>query len=177
MHKLSICFSISQINWGLTKDIISIVGTLGGLCIAVYGLHTWKRAHSFEKKSEYIVELDIAINGLFDSAYLFRSAVWAFQKKEITTEEFTARITKHTIHKSTYKLYLRLLKHELSKENGEQLMNINSKFDTVFDRYLQLSTSTEDICMMSEERDVIRQGLELKAVTEEFIEFIYSLKK
>ena len=177
MHKLNICFSISQINWGLTKDIISIVGTLGGLSIAAYGLHTWKRAHSFEKKSEYIVKLDIAINGFTDSAYLFRSATWALQKKEITIEEFTARVTKHTIHNSSYKLYLRLLKHELSKENGERLMNFNSKFNAAFNRYLEISTSTKDICKMLEKGKVIRNGEELKAVTEEFIEFIYSLKK
>ena len=56
-------------------------------------------------------------------------------------------------------------------------MNFNSKFNAAFNRYLEISTSTKDICKMLEKGKVIRNGEELKAVTEEFIEFIYSLKK
>jgi hypothetical protein len=40
---LSICVSISEVNWSITKDVFSIVGTIGALIIGSIGLFTWKR--------------------------------------------------------------------------------------------------------------------------------------
>jgi hypothetical protein len=40
---LNICLTITEINWALTKDIFSIVGTVGALIFAGLGLSTWKR--------------------------------------------------------------------------------------------------------------------------------------
>jgi hypothetical protein len=40
---LSICVSISDINWSSTKDVFSIIGTIGALTIGSIGLFTWKR--------------------------------------------------------------------------------------------------------------------------------------
>ncbi|HDM8172448.1 TPA: hypothetical protein P0E23_005120 [Vibrio harveyi] len=173
---MNICFSISEVNWELTKDVVSIIGTLGGLGIGSYGLWTWKRAHKFEKKSEYITELDIAIHGWRESAYPFRNATWAFQRNEITIQEFTVRITEHAESKSAYKKYLRLLKHELG-QNAPDLIKMDKRFINAFERFLQFKVSTEDICMTQEERAIVSQGAEFRAVCDEFIELIYSLKK
>ena len=48
---MSICVSISDINWSLTKDVFSIIGTIGALTIGSIGLFTWKR--QLQGTSEY----------------------------------------------------------------------------------------------------------------------------
>ncbi len=48
---MSICVSISDINWSLTKDVFSIIGTIGALTIGSIGLLTWKR--QLQGTSEY----------------------------------------------------------------------------------------------------------------------------
>jgi hypothetical protein len=40
---LDLCITISEINWSLTKDVVSIVGTIGALTIGGLGLFTWRR--------------------------------------------------------------------------------------------------------------------------------------
>lgn len=40
---MDLCISISEINWSLTKDVVSIVGTIGALTIGGLGLFTWRR--------------------------------------------------------------------------------------------------------------------------------------
>ena len=40
---MDICFAISEINWSITKDFVSIVGTIGALTIGGMGLSTWKK--------------------------------------------------------------------------------------------------------------------------------------
>jgi hypothetical protein len=40
---LNLCISISEIDWSLTKDIFSIIGTIGALTIGTLGLSTWRR--------------------------------------------------------------------------------------------------------------------------------------
>lgn len=48
---MNLCVTISEINWSLTKDIISIIGTLGALIIGGLGLFTWSR--QLKGTSEY----------------------------------------------------------------------------------------------------------------------------
>ncbi|HAS6177097.1 TPA: hypothetical protein I7155_22295 [Vibrio vulnificus] len=50
---MDICFSVSDVNWTLTKDVVSIIGTFGALTVAVLGLFTWKR--QLRGTSEYEV--------------------------------------------------------------------------------------------------------------------------
>jgi len=40
---LNLCITISEINWSLTKDVVSIFGTIGALTIGGLGLFTWNR--------------------------------------------------------------------------------------------------------------------------------------
>ncbi|MGB2060140.1 MAG: hypothetical protein ACPHVS_13070 [Alcanivorax sp.] len=40
---MDLCISISEINWPLTKDVVSIIGTVGALTIGGLGLFTWRR--------------------------------------------------------------------------------------------------------------------------------------
>ena len=48
---MNLCVTISEINWSLTKDVISIIGTLGALIIGGLGLFTWSR--QLKGTSEY----------------------------------------------------------------------------------------------------------------------------
>lgn len=48
---MNLCVTISDINWSLTKDVISIIGTLGALIIGGLGLFTWSR--QLKGTSEY----------------------------------------------------------------------------------------------------------------------------
>jgi hypothetical protein len=40
---LYLCITISEVDWSLTKDIFSIIGTVGALVIGSFGLFTWRR--------------------------------------------------------------------------------------------------------------------------------------
>jgi len=40
---LNLCITISETNWSLTKDVVSIFGTIGALTIGGLGLFTWNR--------------------------------------------------------------------------------------------------------------------------------------
>lgn len=50
---MDLCITISEINWSLTKDVVSIVGTIGALTIGGLGLFTWSR--QLRGTSEYEV--------------------------------------------------------------------------------------------------------------------------
>jgi len=50
---LDLCITISEINWSLTKDVVSIIGTTGALSIGGLGLFTWRR--QLRGTSEYEV--------------------------------------------------------------------------------------------------------------------------
>lgn len=40
---MNLCLTISEIDWALTKEAFSIIGTLGALIIGTLGLTTWRR--------------------------------------------------------------------------------------------------------------------------------------
>lgn len=40
---MNLCITMSEVNWSLTKDIFSIIGTVGALIIGSLGLFTWRR--------------------------------------------------------------------------------------------------------------------------------------
>ncbi|EMY6467095.1 hypothetical protein ABCL20_004572 [Vibrio alginolyticus] len=40
---MNLCITISEIDWSLTKDVFSILGTVGALIIGTFGLFTWRR--------------------------------------------------------------------------------------------------------------------------------------
>lgn len=40
---MGLCLTISEVDWSLTKDVLSIIGTFGVLVIGVSGLFTWRR--------------------------------------------------------------------------------------------------------------------------------------
>ncbi|MEZ8227222.1 hypothetical protein [Vibrio splendidus] len=58
---MNICLSISEINWSITKDIVSILGTLGALVIGYLGLLTWKKqlkgTHYFDLSKRTLILL------------------------------------------------------------------------------------------------------------------------
>jgi cell fate (sporulation/competence/biofilm development) regulator YlbF (YheA/YmcA/DUF963 family) len=42
---VDICLSISEVNWEVTKDVFSIIGTMGFLIIGALGINEWKKQH------------------------------------------------------------------------------------------------------------------------------------
>ncbi|WP_217522037.1 hypothetical protein [Vibrio metschnikovii] len=40
---MNLCITINEIDWSLTKDVFSILGTIGALIIGTFGLFTWRR--------------------------------------------------------------------------------------------------------------------------------------
>ncbi|MCG7569116.1 hypothetical protein MHM89_04175 [Pseudoalteromonas sp. CNC9-20] len=57
---MDLCITISEINWSLTKDVVSIVGTIGALIIGGLGLFTWSR--QLRGTSEYEVAKKAILN-------------------------------------------------------------------------------------------------------------------
>ncbi|EOX1771825.1 hypothetical protein ACPD1F_000611 [Vibrio cholerae] len=56
---MNLCITISEIDWSLTKDVFSILGTIGALIIGTFGLFTWRR--QLRGTSEY----DLAKKAVF----------------------------------------------------------------------------------------------------------------
>lgn len=50
---MSICLTISKIDWAITKDVFAIIGTVSAILIGVIGLNTWRR--QLKGTSEYEV--------------------------------------------------------------------------------------------------------------------------
>ena len=48
---MSFCLTFTNVDWSLTKDVFSIVGTIGALVLGTIGLTTWKR--QLKGTSEY----------------------------------------------------------------------------------------------------------------------------
>lgn len=40
---MNLCITIGEVDWSLTKDVFSIIGTVGALMIGTLGLFTWRR--------------------------------------------------------------------------------------------------------------------------------------
>ncbi|MDU0353947.1 hypothetical protein RS130_08405 [Paraglaciecola aquimarina] len=50
---MSICLTFSNIDWAITKDVFSIIGTISAVVIGIIGLTTWRR--QLKGTSEYEV--------------------------------------------------------------------------------------------------------------------------
>lgn len=50
---MSICLTISKIDWAITKDVFTIIGTVSAIVIGIIGLTTWRR--QLKGTSEYEV--------------------------------------------------------------------------------------------------------------------------
>ncbi|WP_258544318.1 hypothetical protein [Alteromonas lipotrueae] len=68
---MSICLTISKIDWAITKDVFTIIGTISAIVIGAIGLTTWRR--QLKGTSEYEVakkailltyEIEQAIQGV-----------------------------------------------------------------------------------------------------------------
>lgn len=98
---LNLCFTIGEINWSLTKDVVSIVGTIGALGIGVLGLFTWRR--QLRGTSEYEIAKK-AILGTYEvqqalqsvrnpMLYLSREEVEAGRRLEEEQRIYSDRMT------------------------------------------------------------------------------------
>ncbi|PTP08327.1 hypothetical protein CWN86_09490 [Vibrio splendidus] len=86
---MNICLSISEINWSITKDIVSILGTLGALVIGYLGLLTWKKqlkgTHYFDLSKRTLILL-----------YKYRAAIKSVRQPfYLPNETSTVNINSH----------------------------------------------------------------------------------
>lgn len=40
---MTFCLTFSTIDWSLTKDVVTVIGTIGALILGIVGLTTWRR--------------------------------------------------------------------------------------------------------------------------------------
>ncbi|SDZ09887.1 hypothetical protein [Nitrosomonas halophila] len=98
---MDLCITISEINWSLTKDVVSIVGTIGALTIGGLGLFTWRR--QLRGTSEYGVakkailktyEVQQALQSVRNPMlYLSREEVEAGRRLEEEQRIYSERMT------------------------------------------------------------------------------------
>lgn len=80
---MTVFLSFSTINWSLTKDVVTPIGTLGALVIGVVGLTTWRR--QLRGTSEY----DVAKGAVLmtyqvrDAMQAVRSPMLYLRKEEV----------------------------------------------------------------------------------------------
>jgi len=65
---VDICLIISDLNWEVTKDVFSIIGTIGFLVIGALGINEWKKQHKSTTDHE------LAKN-LISETYRWRQAI------------------------------------------------------------------------------------------------------
>ena len=80
---MTFCLTLSAIDWSLTKDVVTIVGTLGALTIGVLGLSTWHR--QLRGTSEYDVAKKTVLltYHVRDAMQALRSPLLYLQKEEV----------------------------------------------------------------------------------------------
>lgn len=98
---MDLCITISETNWSLTKDVVSIVGTIGALTIGGLGLFTWRR--QLRGTSEYGVakkailktyEVQQALQSVRNPMlYLSREEVEAGRRLEEEQRIYSERMT------------------------------------------------------------------------------------
>lgn len=98
---MDLCINISEINWSLTKDVVSIVGTIGALTIGGLGLFTWRR--QLRGTSEYeiakkailkIYEVQQALQSVRNPMlYLSKEEVEAGRRLEEEQRIYSERMT------------------------------------------------------------------------------------
>ena len=98
---MDLSITVSEINWSLTKDVVSIVGTIGALTIGGLGLFTWRR--QLRGTSEYGVakkailktyEVQQALQSVRNPMlYLSREEVEAGRRLEEEQRIYSERMT------------------------------------------------------------------------------------
>ncbi|KQA22489.1 hypothetical protein AAY55_17060 [Vibrio metoecus] len=144
--KLNICFTISDVDWQITKDIFgiaaSIATVLGGFaaCFAAYfaysGVSTWQKSIRLQKRYDYIEPMHIALDGMLEKRFAFRSSVAKYSEDKINYREFSENVSAFTQYQSDLKRYSSLLKHELSSSERKQLDRYFAKVNDGFNDFL-----------------------------------------
>lgn len=80
---MSICLAISGVDWSLTKDIVSMIGTIGVLTIGVVGLSTWRKQLLGTSKYQVAKDILTATYRLQDAMQAVRSPMVYLKREEV----------------------------------------------------------------------------------------------
>ncbi|MEE2025557.1 hypothetical protein [Alkalimonas mucilaginosa] len=80
---MNICFSISEVNWSLTKDVISIFGTIAVVLIGIYGLSTWKKQLRGTSEYELAKKILVKSHQVAQAIQAVRSPMLFLNKEEV----------------------------------------------------------------------------------------------
>lgn len=81
--KVTFCFTLTYIDWTFTKDIVSIIGTIGALIIGGFGLSTWRRQLHGTSKYEVAKKILSTTYRLQDAIQGVRSPMLHLKKEEV----------------------------------------------------------------------------------------------
>lgn len=80
---MNICFSVSEVNWSLTKDIVSILGTIAAVGIGIYGLSTWKKQLRGTSEYELAKKVLVKSHQVAQAIQAVRSPMLFLNKEEV----------------------------------------------------------------------------------------------
>ncbi|MDH4395253.1 MAG: hypothetical protein QE278_06220 [Limnobacter sp.] len=80
---MSICFTLTAADLGLTKDVFAIIGTLGALVIGGLGLSTWRRQLHGTSKFQVAKNILITTYQIQDAIQAVRSPMLFLRKEEV----------------------------------------------------------------------------------------------
>lgn len=181
---MNICFTLSEIDWQLTKDVFSIIASIATLLgsvaaiIAAYlaciGVSTWKESIKLQKRYEYTEPLYLALDGMLEARFAYRSFLTKLWAKEISLGEFSQAISSFINYQSDFKRYSKLLEQELNEQEkmelGTCLVKVNEGFN-VF-----LGNGTLDFDSFSKQVDDFN-GSEFSNAIMKYKEFLNALKQ
>jgi hypothetical protein len=77
------CVTFNTIDWSLTKDVITIIGTLGALIIGVFGLATWRRQLHGTSKYDVAKRIVLLTYQLGNALQAVRNPMFYLRQEEI----------------------------------------------------------------------------------------------
>lgn len=80
---MTFCFTLTSIDWSVTKDFVAIVGTIGALIIGGLGLSTWRRQLHGTSKYEVAKKVLSTTYRLQDAIQGVRSPMLHLKKEEV----------------------------------------------------------------------------------------------
>ena len=181
---MNICLTLSAIDWQLTKDVFSIIAsiaTLLGSIAAIFaaywariGVSTWKKSIKLQKRYEYTEPLYLALDGMLETRFAYRSSLTKLWTKEVSLGEFSQTISSFINYQSDFKRYSKLLEQELNEQEKMELGTCLEKVNEGYNAFL--GNDTLDFDSLRKQVDHFN-GSEFSDAIMKYKEFLNALKQ
>jgi hypothetical protein len=80
---VSVCVTLTEIDWTVTRDVVAVIGTIGALAIGLVGLGTWRRQLHGTSKYEVARRAILLTYEMRDAIQAVRSPMLQLRREEV----------------------------------------------------------------------------------------------